>query len=364
MTATMRSPDIQQRKLFYYVSPESRIPKDHPLRPIKDMVNACLRSLTGEFTKMYSPIGRPSIPPERLLKALLLQVLYSIRSERALVEHLDYNVLFRWFVGLSLDEAVWDPSTFSKNRDRLIEADIAVEFLEKVIAMAEEQGLISKEHFSVDGTLLEAWASLKSFKPKDSPPPEGPGSSSGRNEEVDFHGEKRSNKTHASKTDPEALLAKKGKGKEAKLCYTGHALMENRSGLVINAKVTQATGTCEREAATEMLTESVDRVRATVGADKGYDCKQFVKDCRSREITAHVAQKKHSAIDGRTTRHPGYTVSLRVRKRVEEVFAWVKSVACLRKVRHRGVAKVAWLLTFATAAYNLVRMRNLGGAAA
>jgi transposase len=364
MTDTMRSPDIQQRKLFYHVSPESRIPKNHPLRPIKDMVNACFRPLTGAFSRMYSPIGRPSIPPERLLKALLLQVLYSIRSERALVEHLDFNILFRWFVGLCLDEAVWDPSTFSKNRDRLIEADIAMEFLEKVIAMAEGQGLISKEHFSVDGTLLEAWASLKSFKPKDNPPSEGPGSSGGRNEEVDFHGEKRSNKTHASKTDPEALLAKKGKGKEAKLCHTGHALMENRSGLVVNARVTQATGTCEREAATEMLAESVDRVRATVGADKGYDCKQFVKDCRSREITPHVAQKQRSAVDGRTTRHPGYTVSLRVRKRVEEVFAWVKTIACVRKVRYRGVAKVSWIFTFAAAAYNLVRRRNLGGVAA
>jgi transposase len=361
MNDTMRSPDIHQGKLFCYVSPESRIPKNHPLRPIKDMVNACLRPLNAEFSKMYSPIGRPSIPPERLLKALLLQVLYSIRSERALVEHLDYNLLFRWFVGLPMDEPVWDPSSFSKNRDRWIEADIALEFLAKVIAMAEEQGLISKEHFSVDGTLLEAWASLKSFKPKDIPPPEGPGSSGGRNEEVDFHGEKRSNKTHASKTDPEALLAKKGKGKEAKLCYSGHALMENRSGLVINTRVTRATGTCEREAATEMLSESVNRVGATVGADKGYDCKQFVNACRSQRITAHVAQKHHSAIDGRTTRHPGYAVSLRVRKRVEEVFAWVKSIACLRKLRYRGAAKVSWIFTFAAAAYNLVRMRNLGG---
>jgi transposase len=231
---------------------------------------------------MYSPIGRPSIPPERLLRALLLQALYSIRSERALVEHLDYNLLFRWFVGLSLDESVWDPSSFSKNRDRLLEADIAMEFLTKVIAMAEDQGLISKEHFTVDGTLLEAWASLKSFKPKDHPSPEEPGPSGGRNAEVDFHGQKRSNKTHVSKTDPEALLAKKGKGKEAKLCYTGNALMENRSGLVVHARVTQATGTCEREAATEMLDDRVNHVRATVGADKGYDCQQFVRDCRSR----------------------------------------------------------------------------------
>jgi len=248
----MRSPDTQQQKLFCYVSMESRISKKHPLRPIKDMVNACLRPLSELLGKIYSPIGRPSIPPERLLRALLLQVLYSIRSERALVEHLDYNLLFRWFVGLSLDEPVWDPSSFSKNRDRLLEADMAMEFLTRVVAMAEDQGLISKEHFTVDGTLLEAWASLKSFKPKDHQDPEEPASGGGRNAEVDFHGQKRSNNTHASKTDPEALLAKKGKGKEARLCYTGHALMENRSGLVVNATVTQATGTCEREAATEI----------------------------------------------------------------------------------------------------------------
>jgi transposase len=235
MITIMKSPDTEQRKLFCYVSLESRIPKHHPLRPIKDMVNACLRLLSEALSKMYSTIGRPSIPPERLLRALLLQVLYSIRSERALVEHLDYNLLFRWFVGLSLDESVWDPSSFSKNRDRLLEADIAMEFLTKVIAMAEDQGLISKEHFTVDGTLLEAWASLKSFKPKDHPSPEEPGPSGGRNAEVDFHGQKRSNKTHASKTDPEALLPKKGKGREAQLCYTGHALMENPSGLVVHA---------------------------------------------------------------------------------------------------------------------------------
>jgi transposase len=360
MIDIMRSPDTQQQKLFSCVSMESRIPKNHPLRPIKDMVNACLRPLSEALSKMYSPIGRPSIPPERLLRALLLQVLYSIRSERALVEHLDYNLLFRWFVGLSLDEPVWDPSSFSKNRDRLLAADIAMELLTKVIAMAEDQGLISKEHFTVDGTLLEAWASLKSFKPKDDPPPEEPASGGGRNAEVDFHGQKRSNKTHASKTDPEALLAKKGKGKEAKLCYTGHALMENRSGLVVNATVTQATGTCEREAATEMLADRVDRNGATVGADKGYDCQEFVKQCRLRRITPHVAQKKHSAIDSRTTRHPGYAASQRVRKRIEEVFAWAKTVACLRKVRYRGVARVAWMFTFVVATYNLVRMRNLG----
>jgi transposase len=360
MTDSMRSPDLQQGKLLYHVHPESRIPKKHPLRPIKEMANACLRTLTAEFSKMYSPIGRPSIPPERLLKALLLQVLYSIRSERALVEHLDYNLLFRWFVGLSPDDPVWDASSFSKNRDRLIEADIAMEFLEQVIAMAEGQGLISKEHFTVDGTLLEAWASVKGFKPKDTPPPDESGARGGRNEAVDFHGEKRSNATHASQTDPEAMLAKKGKGKEAKLCYTGHALMENRSGLVVNARVTRATGTCEREAAGEMLEETVDHVRATVAADEGYDCKGFAKHCRNRRITPHVAQKQNSAIDGRTTRHPGYAVSMRVRKRVEEVFAWVKTIACLRKVRHRGVAKTSWIFTFAAAAYNLVRMRNLG----
>jgi transposase len=364
MKSKMRSPDVQQQKIFFYGSAESRVPQYHPLRPIRAMVNECLEALNGEFTKMYSSIGRPSIPPEKLLRALLLHLLYSIRSERALVEHLNYNILYRWFVGLSMDEPVWNHSTFSKNRDRLIDADIAVAFLQKVLAITDEEGLVSKEHFSVDGTLLEAWASLKSFKPKDDPSAGDPPESGGRNAAVDFHGAKRTNETHASTTDPEALLAEKGKGKEARLCYTGHVLIENRNGLVLNSTVTRATGTCEREAGAEMLEESVENGGATVGADKAYDCKGFVEACRKNKVTPHVAQKKKgSAIDGRTTRHEGYALSLRFRKRIEEVFGWIKTIATLRKMRHRGTPKIDWIFTFAAAAYNLVRMRNIGVAA-
>lgn len=360
----MRSPDHQQQKLFFYFSLESRVPQDHPLRPIKKMVDEALKALDCEFSKLYSPITRPSIPPERLLKALLLQILYSIRSERALIEHLDFNILFRWFVGLPLDEAVWNHSTFSKNRDRLIDSAIALSFLDQVVRQAEEAGLLSKEHFTVDGTLLEAWASLKSFRPKDDPPPSvnnAVSGTTGRNPEVDFHGEKRSNKTHISKTDPEALLAKKGKGKEAKLCFTGHVLMENRSGLVVNATVSPATGSCEWQAALKMLDNAhLRKPRVTIGADKGYDCRAFVEGCRKRGVTPHVAQRaKGSAIDGRITRHEGYYVSQRTRKRVEEIFGWLKTVGTLRKLRYRGLLRVEWIFTFAAAAYNLIRMRNL-----
>jgi transposase len=356
----MRKPDHQQPKLFYSFCPESLIPADHPLRPIKIMVEQVLKSLDEKFAKMYSSYGRPSIPPERLLKALLLQILFTVRSERALMEHVRFNLLYRWFVGLDLQELVWDPSTFSKNRDRLILADIAVEFLNQVLALAGNEGLLSSSHFSVDGTLLEAWASIKSFRPKDLPPSEGPPTSPGRNEEVDFHGEKRSNATHASTTDPEAKLAKKGKGKEAKLSYTGHVLMENRNGLAVDVEVTQATGTCEREAALEMIDDIPGNNRVTVGADKGYDTRSFVDCCRESNVTPHVAQKENSAIDERTTRHEGYTISMRKRKRIEEIFGWVKTVGCLRKTRHRGTIRVRWIFTFAIAAYNLVRMRNLG----
>jgi transposase len=359
----MRKPDHQQPRLFYSFCPESLIPEDHPLRPIKRMVEESLKALDDRFAKMYSSFGRPSIPPERLLKGLLLQVLFTIRSERALMEHIRFNLLYRWFVGLDLQDPVWDASTFSKNRDRLIEADIAVGFLENVVAKANEEGLLSSAHFSVDGTLLEAWASLKSFRPKDDPPSEDP-PSQGRNEEVDFHGEKRSNVTHASTTDPEARLAKKGKGKEAKLSFTGHVLMENRNGLAVDGLVTQATGTCEREAALDMIEEIPGNNRATVAADKAYDTKDFVKKCRASNVIPHVAQKKNSAIDGRTTRHEGYAVSLRKRKRIEEIFGWLKTVGCLRKIRYRGVSRVRWIFTFAIAAYNLVRMRSLGISAA
>jgi transposase len=328
------------------------------------MVEESLKALDEQFARMYSCYGRPGIPPERLLKGLLLQILFTIRSERALMEHIRFNLLYRWFVGLDLQDPVWDPSTFSKNRDRLIEADIAVEFLNKILAKADEEALLSSMHFSVDGTLLEAWASLKSFRPKDAHPSEEPPAQQGRNEEVDFHGEKRSNATHASRTDPESQLAKKGKGKEAKLSYTGHVLMENRNGLAVDADVTRATGTCEREAAIEMIGAVPGNDRITLGTDKAYDTKDFVKQCRGKNVVPHVAQKKNSAIDGRTTRHDGYAVSLRKRKRIEEIMGWVKTVACLRKTRHRGVKKVRWIFTFAVAAYNLVRMRNLGISAA
>jgi transposase len=328
------------------------------------MVDENLKALDGQFARMYSSYGRPGIPPERLLKGLLLQVLFTIRSERALMEHIRFNLLYRWFVGLDLQDTVWDPSTFSKNRDRLIEADIAVEFLKKVLARANEEDLLSSAHFSVDGTLLEAWASLKSFRPKEAPPCDPP-ARQGRNEEVDFHGEKRSNATHASTTDPEAQLAKKGKGKEAKLSYTGHVLMENRNGLVVDTEVTLATGTCEREAALDMIGEIPGDHRATVGADKAYDTKDFVDQCRVNNVIPHVARKaKSSAIDSRTTRHDSYAVSLRKRKRIEEIFGWLKTVACLRKMHHRGLSRVRWIFTFAVAAYNLVRMRNLGVSAA
>jgi transposase len=328
------------------------------------MVEESLKALDDRFALMYSSYGRPGIPPERLLKGLLLQILFSIRSERALMEHIRFNLLYRWFVGLDLQDSVWDPSTFSKNRDRLIEADIALEFLRKVLAKADEEALLSAAHFSVDGTLLEAWASLKSFRPKDAPTSEEPPAQQGRNEEANFHGEKRSNTTHASTTDPESQLAKKGKGKEAKLSYTGHVLMENRNGLAVDANVTQATGTCEREAALEMIEAIAGDNRISVGADKAYDTKDFVNRCRANNAVPHVAQKKNSAIDARTTRHGGYAVSLRKRKRIEEIFGWVKTVGCLRKTRHRGARKVQWIFTFAVAAYNLVRMRNLGVSAA
>jgi transposase len=359
----MRKPDHQQPRLFYSFCPESLIPEDHPLRPIKTMVEESLKALDDRFAKMYSSFGRPSIPPERLLKGLLLQVLFTIRSERALMEHIRFNLLYRWFVGLDLQDPVWDASTFSKNRDRLIEADIAVGFLENVVAKANKEGLLSSAHFSVDGTLLEAWASLKSFRPKDDPPSEDP-RSQGRNEEANFHGEKRSNATHASTTDPEARLAKKGKGKEAKLSFTGHVLMENRNGLAVDGLVTQATGTCEREAALEMIEEIPGNNRASVAADRAYDTTDFVNKCRASNVIPHVAQKKNSAIDGRTTRHEGYAVSLRKRKRIEEIFGWLKTVGCLRKTRYRGVSRVQWIFTFAIAAYNLVRMRSLGISAA
>ncbi len=357
----MRGDDRQQGAMFSYVSLEQRVPQGHPLRHIRKMVDQALVELSEAFEGLYSRVGRPSIPPEKLLRALLLQVLYTVRSERMLMEQLDYNLLFRWFVGLGMDDAVWVPTVFTKNRDRLLEGDIAKQFLARVLAQAEKLHLLSAEHFTVDGSLIEAWASQKSFQQKeragDDSAPDDPG-----NPMVDFHGEKRSNTTHQSTTDPEAQLFKKGKGREANLSYMGHVLMENRHGLVVDAELTQATGTAEREAALKMLAQIPGSGRVTVGADKGYDTRDFVAQARDLVVTPHVAQNisgRKSAINGRTTRHPGYTISQRIRKRVEEVFGWLKTIGLMRKTRHQGVARVGWMFVFAAAAYNLVRMRNL-----
>jgi transposase len=357
----MRGIDHQQSDMFSYLSPEQRVRKDHPLRAVRAMTDEILERMSPLFDAMYSAGGRPSIAPEKLLRAQLLQMLYSVRSERLLMEEIDYSILYRWFVGLNLDEAVWDATTFTKNRDRLLEAAVAKEFLAQVVEQARVAGLISDEHFTVDGTLLEAWASLKSFQPKDKqdgPPPDDNG-----NPTVDFHGQKRSNETHESKTDPDALLARKGKGKEAKLSYNGDLLIENRNGLIVNAELLQANGRAERDAALVMLEQLGGNGRVTVGGDKGYDTAEFVDQCRHMNVTPHVAQNTArpggSAIDARTTRHAGYDLSQKKRKRIEECFGWLKDIALMRKLKHRGLFKVGWIFTFAAAAYNLVRMRKL-----
>jgi transposase len=347
--------------MFSYLSPEMRVPSDHPLRPIRLMVDRLLVRLDPQFEKMYSAMGRPSIAPEKLLRALLLQIFFSIRSERLLMEMLAYNLLFRWFVGMNMDEDVWVPTVYSKNRDRLLAGNIAEVFFDEVLAEAKDADLLSDEHFTVDGTLIEAWAGIKSFKPKDGSGA-GPSDSDPGNPTVNFHGEKRSNETHESTTDPEALLARKGDGKEAKLSYAGHVLMENRNGLIVNTRLTQATGTCEREASLEMVDEIPGEGRVTLGGDKNYDTKDHVAQLREKNVTPHVAQKKNSAIDERTTRHPGYKVSQEKRKRVEEIFGWLKTVALLRKTKHKGLLRVGWMFAFAASAYNLVRMRNLAPA--
>ncbi len=356
----MRGFDTQQSSVFSYVSPESRVPADHPLRAIRALVEPALRKLSRSFQEMYAPLGRPSIAPEKLLRALLLQIFYSVRSERLLMEQLDYNLLFRWFVGLDVDEPVWDASTFSKNRDRLLAADVARKFFRQIVGQAASAGLTSDEHFTVDGTLLEAWASLKSFQQRESPPeqPDDPG-----NPTVNFHGEKRCNHTHASRTDPEARLARKGNGKEARLSYTGNLLVENRNGLIVDTELLPATGRAEREAAAMMVERIPGQQRVTVGADKAYDTQELVQEWRAIGATPHVAQnvkrRGGSAIDGRTTRHVGYQRSQRFRKRIEECFGWLKTVALLAQTRHRGEFRVGWVFTFAAAAYNLVRLRNL-----
>jgi len=357
----MRGTDHQQSHMFSYLSPEQRVRQDHPLRSIRTMVDEVLTALSPQFDRMYASEGRPSIAPEKLLRAQLLQMLYSIRSERLLMEEIDYSMLFRWFVGLNLDEEVWDATTFTKNRDRLLEAEVAKLFLAQVVAQAREKGLTSDEHFTVDGTLLEAWAGAKSFQRKDEKQP--PSRDDTSNPTVNFHGEKRSNRTHESKTDPEAQLARKGEGKEAKLSYSGNLLVENRNGLIVNAMAWQATGTAERDTALLLLEQIPGERRVTVGGDRGFDTADFVAECRHMQVTPHVAQNQGrrggSAIDQRTTRHAGYPVSQRKRKRIEECFGWLKTIALLRKVRHRGLLKVDWVFTFACAAYNLVRLRNL-----
>ena len=333
---------------------------DHPLQVIRSVVNATLADLSAAFDALYSPFGRESIPPERLLRALLLQAFYSIRSERQLVERIEFDLLFRWFVGLGVDDPVWDATTFTKNRDRLLEGDVALKFLAVVLAQPRVKALLSTEHFLVDGTLLEAWASTKSFRPKDgSAPPPG----AGRNGDQDFHGQKRSNETHASTTDPDARLYRKGRGKEAKLAFMGHALMENRNGLIVGAVATRASGHAERLAALHLMEPHAERPqKVTLAGDKGFDTQDFVAKLREINVTPHVAQNtngRRSAIDGRTTRHPGYAVSLRIRKRIEEAFGWAKTVAGLRKARHRGLPKIDWQFTLAMAAYNLVRLPKL-----
>lgn len=383
----MRGSDTRSGELFSYVDLEQRVPARHPLRKIRQLVNDVLASLDGEFAKLYSPFGRDSIPPERLLRALLLQAFFTIRSERQLMEQLDYNLMFRWFVGLGIDDAVWVPTVFSKNRDRLLDADVAAKFMSQLLAHKEVRGLLSDEHFSVDGTLIEAWASMKSFQPVAAPPPDAPGGNgppapplppaaeaepptatdpeskpmSDRNADVDFHGQKRSNATHVSTTDPEARLYKKGKGKEAKLCFMGHALMENRNGLIVDAETTCADGHAEREAALVMVDRSCPGDhKITLGADKGYDTADFVADLRAMNVAPHVASKiKGSAIDGRTTRHGGYMVSQVIRKRIEEAFGWGKTVGPVAKTMLRGLERVGFQFTMTMAAYNLARLPRL-----
>jgi len=355
----MRGDDRHQEMMFSYISPEQRVPSDHPLRTVRRLVDTVLRDLSPQFAKLYSDVGRPSIPPEQLLRALLLQVLYTIRSERLLMEQLDYNLLFRWFVGLQLDDRVWDPTVFSKNRERLLLGDIDRLFFERVLEQARQKRLLSDEHFTVDGTLVEAWAGQKSFRPRQGgrrTPPDDSG-----NPSVDFSGQKRSNATHVSTTDPEAQLYRKSSGTESKLCFAGHILMDNRHGLAVDVCLSQATGSVEREVALEMAADIPGNKRVTLGGDKGYDVRSFVNQLRELNITPHLAARRegYSALDGRTTHHPGYRLSQRRRKRVEEIFGWLKTTGLMRKTRHRGVDRVGWMFLFTTAVYNLVRMKNL-----
>lgn len=362
----MRGDERGSEGLFSYIRLEERIASDHPLRAIRVLVNEVLGQLSGRFDDLYSHTGRPSIAPEYLLRATLLQAFFTVRSERQLMEQVDYNLLFRWFVGLSMDDAVWDASTFSKNRDRLLEADVAREFLATLLALPQVKGLLSSDHFSVDGTLIKAWASMKSFRPKDGSgePPAG-----GRNGERNFRREKRSNETHASTTDPNAKLYRKGDGQESRLCYMGHVMMENRHGLAVAGDATEAAGTAERVAALDLIdAHRPSAGRITVGADKGFDVEGFVHALRERQVTPHIAidghltktgKRRKTAIDERTLRHAGYDISQRCRKRIEEVFGWIKTTGGIAQVKVRGLAKVRAVFTFAILAYNLVRIPKL-----
>jgi len=369
----MRGSDERSGSLFSYVDLEARVRKDHPLRTIREIANAALDGLSKDFDRLYTDFGRPGIAPEKLLRAMLLQAFYGVRSERQLMERMEFDLLFRWFVGLGVDDPVWDHSTFSKNRDRLLEGEIASKFLNAILAQPKVKRLLSSDHFSVDGTLIEAWASIKSFRRKDGSDNDSDGP--GRNAERSFHKEKRSNETHESTTDPEARLYRKGDGQPAKLCYMGHALMENRHGLAVRGQVSEANGTAERAEALKLIDRHCGRRRRriTLGADKAYDVTAFVQDLRSRTVTPHIAVDGHvrksgkprkTAIDGRTLRHAGYAVSQRCRKRIEEVFGWTKSAAGLAKVKLRGRACVDAVFTMALAAYNLIRLPKLLGAAA
>ena len=366
----MRGSDKRSGALFSYVDLEARVRRDHPLRAIRKITDEALEALSEDFSSLYSGMGRPSIAPEMLLRAMLLQAFYSIRSERQLMERLEFDLLFRWFVGLGIDDEVWNHSVFSKNRDRLLAGEIAAKFLSAVLNQGRVRKLLSSEHFSVDGTLIEAWASIKSFKPKadEDEPPADPPPGGGRNAEVDFKGEKRSNETHQSTTDPEARLYRKGQGMEARLCFMGHALMENRNGLIVDACLTGADGHAERIAALAMIETRADRPHPiSLGADKAYDTEDFVNELRSLNVRPHVAQNdngRRSAIDGRTTRHPGYAMSQKIRKRIEEAFGWIKTTAGRRKTRFRGKDRVGWDFALAAAAYNLVRLPKLLGEAA
>jgi transposase len=360
----VRGTDKQQVSMLSLVTPDKRVPAGHPLRKVKVLADQALAALSPTFDEMYSKKGRPSIPPERLLKATLLMAFHSIRSERLFCEQLDYNLLFRWFLDMDMVEESFDHSTFSQNRRRLLEHDVAAKFLGEVVKAAKEAKLMSDDHFTVDGTLIEAWASLKSFRPRDEkpsdrPPPDDPG-----NPTVNFHGQKRSNDTHESTTDPESKLFRKSKAHEAKLSYCGNVLMENRNGLIVDLRIEPATGYAEREGALALLDEHLAEASgATLGADAGCDTAGFVAACRERSITPHIAktrdQRRRSALDGRTTRHPGYAVSQRLRKRVEEIFGWAKTVACFRKTRFRGQARTQLAAHLVATAYNLLRMAKM-----